>query len=190
MVTQALSLISQILALLCGHLLLIACSQNDNFKYLHGAEKPHQVWLDTKHLSDAVLLQLYAASWASDTKGFGFVFLSIILLGICFHTITFCPGQVSPALIVKVCWQGTALSRCNKSQEYVSKASFFCVNRFTHMDVPSAALKDQNPGLVTVETNWWFSLAAECFLLQNWSKLRVNESSTYRLLHPKLSRKR
>lgn len=92
MVTQPLSLVSQNLALLCGHLLLITCSQSDNLKYIHGAEKTHQVWLDTKHLSDAVLQQLYAAWCKSDMKDFGLVFLSIILSGICFHTITFCPG--------------------------------------------------------------------------------------------------
>jgi len=33
------------------------------------------------------------------------------------------------------------------------------------MDIPSAALKDQNPRLVTMEMNWWLSLAAECLLL-------------------------
>lgn len=92
MVTQALSLVSQILALLCGRLLLITDFQNDKLKYLHGAGNPHQVWLDTKHLSDAVLLQLYAALWVSDMKVLGFVFLSIILSRIYFHTITFCPG--------------------------------------------------------------------------------------------------
>lgn len=50
MVTQASSLVSQILALYCG---LIAYSSNGNLKHLHGAEKPYQVCLDTKQLSDA-----------------------------------------------------------------------------------------------------------------------------------------
>lgn len=91
---------------------LIAYSQNDKLKYLHCAEKAHQIWLDIKHLSDAVLVQLCAAQSASNMKSFGlgFLFSYYSVRNLLSH--------------LKFWWQSTALSRCIRCKNMSQKDKF------------------------------------------------------------------